>query len=59
MAHLAYYNTMRTILETTRNSSISLIEKVCEELGKPEEAERLVGLLVDDSIRIKLSLIHI
>jgi hypothetical protein len=53
MAHLAYYNTMRTILETTRNSSISLIEKVCEELGKPEEAERLVGILVDDSIRIK------
>jgi ribosomal protein L11 methylase PrmA len=53
MSHIVHYNAIRSLVESTRNLSISLIEKTCAELGKPEEAERLVALLVDDSVRVK------
>jgi ribosomal protein L11 methylase PrmA len=53
MAHITHYNTVRTLVESTRNLSISLIENTCKELGKSEEAERLVALLVDDTVRVK------
>lgn len=53
MSHIVHYNAVRSLVESTRNLSISLIEKTCSELGKPEESERLVALLVDDSVRVK------
>jgi len=53
MAHITHYNAVRTLVESTRALSISLIEKTCSELGKPEEVDRLVALLVDDSVRVK------
>ena len=53
MAHITHYNTVRTLVESTRALSISLIENTCAELGKPEEVDRLVALLVDDSVRVK------
>jgi ribosomal protein L11 methylase PrmA len=53
MSHIVHYNAVRSLVESTRNLSISLIEKTCAELGKPEESERLVALLVDDSVRVK------
>jgi len=53
MAHITHYNAIRTLVESTRALSISLIENTCKELGKSEEAERLVALLVDDTVRVK------
>ena len=53
MAHYEYYSAMRNILETSRASQVSLIERVCADLGAPERADECVGKYIDDSIRIK------
>lgn len=53
MAHYEYYSAMRNIMETSRSSQISLIERVCADLGAPERADELVEKYIDDSIRIK------
>lgn len=53
MAHYEYYSAMRNILETSRSAQISLIERVCADLGAPERADELVSKYIDDSIRIK------
>tara|TARA_Y100000389_G_scaffold195238_1_gene226359 strand:+ start:3346 stop:3774 length:429 start_codon:yes stop_codon:yes gene_type:complete len=53
MAHFEYYNSMRTVTETVRDSHISLIKSVCSELGAPERSDEMIKKYVDDSIRIK------
>lgn len=53
MSQLMYHNLQRNLSESIRSNSISLIEKVCQELGKPDESERLIKLFIDDSIRVK------
>jgi len=53
MAHYEYYNNMRTIVESNRSSHVSLIKRVCAELGQPERAEEMERKYIDDSIRIK------
>ena len=53
MAHYEYYSNMRTIMEASRASHISLIERVCTDLGASDKVEELVAKYIDDSIRIK------
>ena len=53
MAHYEYYSNICTLVETNRNSHISLIKRVCAELGQPERAEEMERKYIDDSIRIK------
>ena len=53
MAHYEYYNTVRNLVESTRTSSVTLIERVCADLGVPEKSEEMVSKYIDDSLRIK------
>jgi len=53
MAHYEYYTAMRTIVESSRNSHVSLIKRVCSELGQPERTDEMVAKYIDDSIRVK------
>ena len=53
MAHYEYYSAIRTLVEASRSSHISLIERVCTEFGAPERSTELIGKYIDDSLRVK------
>lgn len=54
MAHYEYYTNMRTIIESTRASHVSLIKRVCDELGQPERASEMEEKYIDNAnFRVK------
>ena len=53
MAHYEYHSAIRNLVETSRSSHITLIERVCTELGQPEKIDAMIEKYIDDSVRIK------
>lgn len=53
MAHLSYYNNLKNLTDIFYDSHVTLIEKVCLELGCPEKKEELVSKLLDSSVKLK------
>lgn len=53
MAHLAYYNHVRDIVDILYESHVSIIEKVCLELNQSDKKDYLVKKLLDETIKLK------
>ena len=53
MAHIDYYNAMRDMMETMKDSHKRLIKRVCMELSCPEKEDELISKFIDESIKLK------
>lgn len=51
MAHLAHYNTTRTLVDILRDSHETLIESLCTELGCADRAPEMIKKFIDSSIK--------
>lgn len=53
MAHLEYYNNLKSTLDIFHDSHIELIRNVCSDLNSSHRAEELIGKYVDSSVKLK------